>query len=156
MAQKFEAVVVSVNKSKDIVCFEMMPSLIALQSSRSRPWFRYCYRNSLKIFVPPTIFCSDYAHDPDAETRICSGLMHDLAHVLTQYCLADPQTKKSVSSSLLISTVRTGVLREIDVRPPFRAIVQHKASVSDVLYPDPEANEDYCTHLMSGRTGLLQ
>ena len=26
----------------------------------------------------------------------CSGQMHDLAHVLTQYCLADPLTKKSV------------------------------------------------------------
>ena len=29
----------------------------------------------------------------------CSGQMHDLAHALTQYCLADPLTKKSVSPS---------------------------------------------------------
>ena len=27
----------------------------------------------------------------------CSGQTHDLAHVRTQYCLADPLTKKSVS-----------------------------------------------------------
>ena len=37
----------------------------------------------------------------------CSGQTHDLAHVLTKYCLADPLTKKSVSPSLLISTVQT-------------------------------------------------
>ena len=35
----------------------------------------------------------------------CSGQMHDLAHVLTQYCLADPLTNRSVSPSPLISTV---------------------------------------------------
>ena len=57
----------------------------------------------------------------------CSGQMHDLAHVLTQYCHADPLTKKSVSPSLLISTVQTGVLREVDAHPPFRSTVQHKA-----------------------------
>ena len=49
----------------------------------------------------------------------CSGQMHDLAHVLTQYCLADPLTKKSVSATLLISTVQTGILREVDTHPPF-------------------------------------
>ena len=36
----------------------------------------------------------------------CSGQMHDLVHVVTH--LADPLTKKSVSPSLLISTVQTG------------------------------------------------
>ena len=51
----------------------------------------------------------------------CSGQMHDLAHVLTQYCLADPLTKKSVSATLLISTVQTGKLREVDTHPPFRS-----------------------------------
>ena len=48
----------------------------------------------------------------------CSGQMHDLAHVLTQYCLADQLTKKSVSPTLLISTVQTGILREVDTHPP--------------------------------------
>ena len=47
----------------------------------------------------------------------CSGQMHDLAHVITQYCLADPLTKKSVSATLLISTVQTGILREVDTHP---------------------------------------
>ena len=47
----------------------------------------------------------------------CSGQMYDLAHVLTQYCLADPLTKKSVSPTLLISTVQTGILREVDTHP---------------------------------------
>ena len=56
----------------------------------------------------------------------CSGLMHDLAHVLTQYCLADPLTKRSVSPTLLIS-VQTGVLREVDTHPLFRSTIQHKA-----------------------------
>ena len=51
--------------------------------------------------------------------------MHDLAHVLTQYCLADPLTKKPVSPSLLISTVQTGVLREVDTHPLFRSTMQH-------------------------------
>ena len=35
----------------------------------------------------------------------CSGQMHDLAHALTQYCLADPFTKKSVSAALLIASL---------------------------------------------------
>ena len=44
----------------------------------------------------------------------CSGQMHDLAHEdLTQHCLADPLTKKSVLATLLISTVQTGILREV-------------------------------------------
>ena len=80
----------------------------------------------------------------------CSGQMHDLAHVLTQHCLADPLTKKSVSPSLLVNTVQTGVLHEVDSHPLFRSTIQHKAFVTDVLYPDPEATEDYWTRLMCG------
>ena len=64
----------------------------------------------------------------------CSGQMHDLAHVLTQYCLADPLTKKSVSPTLLISTVQTGILREVDTHPLFRSTVQHKASQSTLTW----------------------
>ena len=63
----------------------------------------------------------------------CSGQMYDLAHVLTQYCLADPLTKKSVSAMLLISTVRTGILREVDTHPPFRSSVQHKAFITETI-----------------------
>ena len=78
----------------------------------------------------------------------CSGQMHDLAHVLTQYCLADPLTKKSVSATLLISTVQTGILREVDTHPPFRSTVQHKAFITEIIYPDAEATQDYWGHLM--------
>ena len=76
--------------------------------------------------------------------------MRDFAQALTQYCLADPLTKKSVTPSLLISTVQTGVLCEVDARSPFKTTVQHKIFVTDVLYPDPEATENYWTHLMRG------
>ena len=78
----------------------------------------------------------------------CSGQMHDLAHVLTPYCLADPLTKKSVSAALLISTVQTGILREVDTYPPFRSTVQHKAFITEIVYPDAEATEDHWAHLM--------
>ena len=75
----------------------------------------------------------------------CSGQMHDLAHVLTQHCLADPLTKKSVSPTLLISTVQTGILHEVDTHPPFRT---GRAFVTEIVYPDGEATEDYWAHLM--------
>ena len=78
----------------------------------------------------------------------CSGQMHDLAHVLTQQCLAETLTKKSVSQTLLISTVQTGILRAVDTHPPFRATVQHKAFVTEIIYPDSDANEDHWPHLM--------
>ena len=78
----------------------------------------------------------------------CSGQMHDLAHVLTQYCLADPLTKKSVSATLSISTVQTGILREVDAHPPFRSTVQHKAFITEIVYPDAEATEDHWARLM--------
>ena len=36
----------------------------------------------------------------------------------------------------MISTVQIDLLREVDTHPPFRSTVQHKAFVTDVLYPD--------------------
>ena len=78
----------------------------------------------------------------------CSGQMHDLAHLLTQYCLADPLTKKSVSATLLISTVQTGMLRKVDTYPPFRSTVRHKAFITETVYPDAEVTEDHWAHLM--------
>ena len=78
----------------------------------------------------------------------CSGQMHDLAHVLTQYCLADPLTKKSVSPALLITTVQTGILREVDTHPLFRSTVQHKAFIIEHIDMDVEATQDHWGHLM--------
>ena len=85
----------------------------------------------------------------------CSGQMHDLAHVLTQYCLADPLTKKSVSPTLLISTVQTGILREVDTHPPFRSTVQHKAFITENIDLDVEATQDYWGHYLSLALPLL-
>ena len=78
----------------------------------------------------------------------CSGQMHDLAHVLTQHCLADPLTKKSVSPTLLISTVQTGILREVDTHPLFRSTVQHKAFITEHIDMDVETTQDHWGHLM--------
>ena len=80
----------------------------------------------------------------------CNGQMHDLAHVLTQYCLADPLAKKSVSPSLLMGTVQTGVLCEVDTHPLFRSTMQHKAFITEVIYPDPDGTEDHWAGLMCG------
>ena len=70
----------------------------------------------------------------------CSGQMHDLAH-LTHSCLADPLTKKSVSTSLLIFTFQSGVLQEVG-----RFTVQHKDFMTDVIFPDSESTVKYWTH----------
>ena len=86
----------------------------------------------------------------------CSGQMHDLAHVLTQYCLADPLTKMSVSATLLISTVQTGMLCEVDTHPPFRSTVQHKAFITEIVYPDAEATEDIGRTYLAWLIHLLQ
>ena len=40
--------------------------------------------------------------------------------------------------------------REVDTHPLFMSTIQHKAFVTEVLYPDAEATEDYWTHLMCG------
>ncbi len=57
----------------------------------------------------------------------CSGSIHDLAHVRTQLCLADPLTKSTTKPDNLILAVQTGKLCEIDMHPPFRLLVRHKA-----------------------------
>ena len=62
--------------------------------------------------------------------------------------LADPLTKKSVSPTLLISTVQTGILREVDTHPLFRSTVQHKAFITEHIDLDVEATQDHWGHLM--------
>ena len=78
--------------------------------------------------------------------------MYDLAHALTHYCLVDLLTKKFVSFSLFVSTIQTGVLREVDTHPLFRTTMQHKAFVTQVICPHPDApeDEDHWAHLMCG------
>ena len=57
----------------------------------------------------------------------CSGAIADLAHVRTQYCLADCLTKHSAKHDVLCKAVNTGELLEVDTHPPFRSLMPHKA-----------------------------
>ena len=59
--------------------------------------------------------------------ELCSGSIDDLAHVRTQYCLADCLTKSSARPEELIRAVTTGTIREVDIHRSFRALMQHKA-----------------------------
>ena len=58
----------------------------------------------------------------------CSGSIADLSHIRTQWCLADCLTKKSASPQNLIDAVRSGNLKEVDSHPPFRSLLEHKAT----------------------------
>lgn len=60
----------------------------------------------------------------------CSGNIADLGHVRTQFCLADCLTKSSAKPDNLINAVDTGILPQVDVHPPFRDLMQHKAYMS--------------------------
>ena len=42
--------------------------------------------------------------------EVCSGSIHDLAHIPTQNCLADCLTKSSAKADNLIAAVKTGRL----------------------------------------------
>ena len=57
----------------------------------------------------------------------CSGGIIDLAHVRTEFCLADRLTKAGVKSDMLTEAVRTGALPYCDSQPLFRQGMQHKA-----------------------------
>jgi hypothetical protein len=57
----------------------------------------------------------------------CSGAIDDLAHVRTEFCLADCLTKHSAKRDVLVKAVETGVLPQVDVHPLFRTTLQHKA-----------------------------
>ena len=63
----------------------------------------------------------------------CSGAIDDMAHVRTEVCLADCLTKKSAKPDVLIKAVGTGILPGVDVHPPFRDTLKHKAFVVSFL-----------------------
>ena len=63
-----------------------------------------------------------------------SGSIKDLAHVRTLYMLADCLTKNSAKPDVLIRAVDQGILPNVDLSPPFREMIKHKA---------------YCTALLS-------
>ena len=56
-----------------------------------------------------------------------SGALDDLAHVSSRFCLADLLTKASALTDELVKAVNTGILPEVDIHPPFRELLQHKA-----------------------------
>ena len=59
-----------------------------------------------------------------------SGNIHDLAHILTQNCLADRFTKASAKADNLIAAVQPGRLIDVDIHPDFRTLMEHKAFLS--------------------------
>ena len=56
-----------------------------------------------------------------------SGQLDDLSHIASEYCLADPLTKSSAKPDQLVKTIETGTMENVDVRPPFRSLLKHKA-----------------------------
>lgn len=56
-----------------------------------------------------------------------SGAIADLAHVRTQYMLADCLTKASAKPDNLIQAVESGILPAVDSNPEFRKLLKHKA-----------------------------
>ena len=56
-----------------------------------------------------------------------TGHLDDLSHISSEYCLADPLTKHSAKPDHLIQSLETGQLDSVDVRPPFRSLLKHKA-----------------------------
>ena len=56
-----------------------------------------------------------------------TGNIDDLSHVASEFCLADPLTKHTTKPGELVRSIETGTLRQVDVHPPFRTLVKHKA-----------------------------
>ena len=56
-----------------------------------------------------------------------SGRISDLAHVVSADCLSDSLTKHSAKPDALILAVESGFLPNIDIHPPFRTMLKHKA-----------------------------
>ena len=51
----------------------------------------------------------------------------DLAHVVSQFCLSDALTKHSAKADELIRAVSSGDIQQVDLHPPFRSLLKHKA-----------------------------
>ena len=64
----------------------------------------------------------------------CSGAIDDLAHIPTEYCLADPMTKSTISADELVKSINTGKLLLVDAHPLFRSLHKHKAFESEAHY----------------------
>ncbi len=71
----------------------------------------------------------------------CSGSIDDLAHVISEDCMADCLTKSSAKSTALVKAVDTGTLPNVDKHPPFREMMQskHKADTTQTSEADSPA-----------------
>jgi hypothetical protein len=56
-----------------------------------------------------------------------TGHLDDLSRIASEYCLADPLTKSTAKPDQLVSSITTGNLEQVDVHPPFRSLLKHKA-----------------------------
>ena len=56
-----------------------------------------------------------------------TGHLDDLSHIASKYCLADPLTKSTAKPDQLVSSITTGKRENVDVHPPFRSLLKHKA-----------------------------
>ena len=56
-----------------------------------------------------------------------SGRIDDLAHCSSGDCLSDCLTKHSAKPDALIDAVESGILKNLDVHPPFRTLLKNKA-----------------------------
>ena len=54
--------------------------------------------------------------------EVCSGSIHDLAHIPTQNCLADSLSKASAKADSLITAVQTRKLLDVDINPDFEPL----------------------------------
>ena len=59
-----------------------------------------------------------------------TGQLDDLSHIVSEFCLADPLTKSSAKPDQLVRAIETGVMQNVDVHPPFRSLLKHKAFLS--------------------------
>mgnify|MGYP000455125285 CR=1 FL=1 len=74
----------------------------------------------------------------------CTGSIDDLAHVISEDCLADCLTKASANPKALIQAVNTGTLPNVDKHPPFRELMQykHKAYSTELLSDDSDEEDE--------------
>ena len=55
-----------------------------------------------------------------------TGSIDDLAHIRTEHCLSDCLTKNMKPTNLILA-LQKGILPSVDMHPPFRSLIKHKA-----------------------------
>ena len=85
-----------------------------------------------------------------------SGAIDELAHVVSAQCLSDALTKHSAKPDELIRAVESGTLRLVDVHPPFRTLLQHKAYLMTWIrqYIDPRTNKNNKNNMKNDEKGF--